>query len=380
MIKVDTYKADPAWGRAAAQAGAQLALSDRDQLSRKLRISLVDHCNFHCFFCHNEGQGPLGRAGVAMSAAQVARLCEAALEAGVREIKLTGGEPLLYRHGDERIADVVARIAALRSHYVFGLSMTTNALLLSGQAEALSAAGLDRVTVSLHTLDAETLRATVHKRGSQRTIERVAAGIEAARSAGLGPLKVNMVLFGEGESAPGNLGEVGAMADLCRATGVDELRLYTLLSNRSFHGRDFQARYRFWTPEVAREVAGQLFEEAGRADAFAIAAAGFAERWKRTAYPKPTLRFHLDRLSVAIEAMEDGRFDHDGLSAEGPYAIRLSAAGVLRGCLEGGRAKPLLGLLRSGANHELVRAFEEARATLLPDEVDVASEGWPALR
>jgi molybdenum cofactor biosynthesis enzyme MoaA len=309
-----------------------------------------------------------------MSVDQIGRLCKAALESGVREIKLTGGEPLLYRHSGQGIVDVVHRIASLRRHYAFGLSMTTNALLLSVHADALSQAGLDRVTVSLHTLKEKTLRTAVYQGGSKQTFERVISGIEAARQAGLAPLKMNTVLFDDAKGSAGNLGEVGGLVALCRRIGVDELRLYTLLSHQRFSGQQFSRRYRFWNRATLDSLAMQLAKDSGEAAAIAMAGAQFVEEWRRVLYPKAALQFRLDGLAVGIEAMEDGRFAEAGLSAEGAYAIRLSAAGVLRGALEGGRAKPLLGLLRSGASErDLVEAFSKARATLLPTDPSIGA-------
>ena len=344
-----------------------LALSDRDQLSRKLRISLVDHCNFRCFFCHNEGQGPLGQGMGVSSPDQIEALCEAALLAGVREIKLTGGEPLLYRHSGKGVLDIVQRIATLRRRYVFGLSMTSNGVLLERYAQSLSEAGLDRVTISLHTLRAETLQSAVGVRVPERELERIMRGIEAARGAGLSPLKMNTVLFAPAEGQPGNLDEVGAIAQFCRQADIDELRLYWLLAHEGFKGPQFNRRYRFWDRPTLEDLASQLTEDPRSADAIAAAGTRFVDHWRRTLYPKATMHLQVEGLSVAIEAMEHGRFAAAGLSAEGAYALRLSANGLLRGVLEGERARPLLGLVRSGSDmHALAREFAEARATFFP--------------
>lgn len=369
LISSSTDKRDRSSKGQLAPPRFHLALSDRDQLSRKLRISLVDHCNFRCFFCHNEGQGALGQHRVGLSPDQIEALCEAALQAGVREIKLTGGEPLLYRHSGAGVLDVVRRIAALRRRYVFGLSMTTNGVLLERYAQSLGEAGLDRVTISLHTLRADTLQSAVGVRVPERELERVLNGIEAARGAGLSPLKMNTVLFAAAEGQPGNLDEVAAIAQFCRQAGFDELRLYSLLAHEGFMGPQFRRRYRFWDRPTLEALAGQLTDDPRSAGAITAAATRFVDRWRRTLYPKATLHLQVEGLSVAIEAMEHGRFAAAGLSAEGAYALRLSANGLLRGALEGERARPLLGLLRSGSNrHVLVREFAEARATLLPGE------------
>jgi molybdenum cofactor biosynthesis enzyme MoaA len=351
-----------------------VALSDRDQLSRKLRISLVDHCNFRCVFCHNEGQGPLGREKVHMSVAEIVRLCAAALRAGVREIKLTGGEPLLYRHGDDNIVSLVKAVAALRERAVFGMSITTNGLLLSRHASRLAASGLDRATVSLHTLDETTLRASILPGGSIRTIERVISGLHAAKSVGLSPMKVNTVLIGPSEGDRGNIAELPGIIDLCRDAGVGELRLYTLIAHRDFAGDAFERRYRFWDREMLSAVMGHVAPRSPDAATVTDAALAFFRDWKDVMYPKPVFQFGAGSPMVSIEPMAHGRFADEGLSAEGPYALRLSASGQLRGALEGDKAVPLLAMLRSGADDRaLTQAFLRSRESLLPEDTTCAT-------
>jgi cyclic pyranopterin phosphate synthase len=120
-------------------------LHSRQRLQRKLRISVTDHCNFTCFFCHNEGQGPIRRtARAALRTDEIQSVVRVALAEGVTKIKLTGGEPLLFRSGREDAVTLVRKLAQLRQEgEVFDLSMTTNGSLLPGYAERLALAGLD---------------------------------------------------------------------------------------------------------------------------------------------------------------------------------------------------------------------------------------------
>src|SRR3954469_14187305 len=129
---------------------------------------------------------------------ELVRLTAVAVSLGVREVRLTGGEPLLRRD----VPQLVARLAALRPRPE--LSITTNGILLGRDAAALAAAGLDRVNVSLDTLDpARVKRITFRDKHAD-----VLAGLEAARAAGLEPVKVNTVLLREvnDDEAPALLG------------------------------------------------------------------------------------------------------------------------------------------------------------------------------
>lgn len=130
-------------------------LLDRDRIKQKLRISLTDHCNWGCFFCHNEGQGPVGRTrSSGLTVSEIVAVARVALSEGVTKIKLTGGEPLLYRSGSDDVVALVRGLAALRSgSQRLDLSMTTNASLMPEYARRLRESGLDRVTVSITTLD-----------------------------------------------------------------------------------------------------------------------------------------------------------------------------------------------------------------------------------
>ncbi len=349
--------------------GGQIALSDREQVSRKLRVSIVRHCNFRCFFCHNEGQGSLAPSKPSLGIEELARLCGASILAGIREIKLTGGEPLLYRHDGDDIVELVRAIAERRSGHAVGLSMTTNGLLLDRYASALREAGLDRVTISLHTLKESTLRESIHQRGSEVTIARVLRGLDAAVGAGLEPVKVNTVVFGPADGQAGNLDELPELVRTCRSKGVTELRLYSLLSHAGLSGSEFTGRYRFWQGATLGAVADALADTPARSGEIAETIRHFLKTWTSTLYPKPTLRLDVGGLIVCIEAMADGRFDESDLSAEGAYALRLSSDGTLRGSLESEHTVSLLQMLRDDADDRELRAtFAKARRELLPPD------------
>ena len=154
-----------------------------------LRISLLDQCNFRCPYCMPEAEFHAEyeflRKQERLSYDEIVRVAASASALGVSKIRLTGGEPLL----DKNICDLVERIAALPR--IDDLALTTNGMLLAPIAEKLGRAGLHRVTVSLDSLDKEIFRTMSGGRGD---LDAVLAGIEAAVAAGLGPIKINVVV------------------------------------------------------------------------------------------------------------------------------------------------------------------------------------------
>ncbi len=162
----------------------------RDALERPmtdLRMSVTDRCNFRCTFCMPSDRAYrfLPRPEI-LTFEEVTRLARLFLELGVEKVRLTGGEPLL-RAEIEHLVESLASLEGLED-----LALTTNAYLLPQKASGLRRAGLDRVTVSLHSLDAETF-GRINGLGIE--LERVLAGIDAAVAAGLGPVKLNIVMI-----------------------------------------------------------------------------------------------------------------------------------------------------------------------------------------
>lgn len=153
------------------------------RVHRDLRISLTDRCSLRCTYCMPEQGLPWLAKPTLLTTAELVHLARIAVDLGIEEVRLTGGEPLLRRD----LVDVVAGIAALGVE----VSMTTNALGLDKMADALVAAGLTRVNISLDTLDRETFRELARRDRLDDTL----AGIAAAAAAGLAPLKLNTVLM-----------------------------------------------------------------------------------------------------------------------------------------------------------------------------------------
>ena len=152
-----------------------------------LRISVTDRCNFRCKYCMPRevfgSDFPFLEKSQMMSFEEIDRLVGIFESLGVVKVRITGGEPLLRKNIHELIS-----MLALRP---LEIALTTNGVLLPRYAPALSAAGLDRVTVSLDAIDEATFAAITD---SGHTVAAVMAGIEAAESVGLGPIKINTVV------------------------------------------------------------------------------------------------------------------------------------------------------------------------------------------
>jgi cyclic pyranopterin phosphate synthase len=176
-----------------------------------LRMALTSRCNLECIYCHREGEAsPKGE----ISAEMALKVAEAAAELGIRSIKLTGGEPLLRPDLEEIISGMPSSL---------DLSMTTNGILLGDRALSLADAGLERVNISLDSLNPATYGSITG--GGKGDLYRVLEGIDSAVDAGLSPIKLNMVVLRENE------GEFEDLIDLSRQRGL-VLQLIELLDMR----------------------------------------------------------------------------------------------------------------------------------------------------
>ncbi len=149
-----------------------------------LRISVTDRCNMRCVYCMPEDGVEWVEREKVLSLEEIYEVAAVAVDMGIRKLRLTGGEPLI-RKG---VVGLVTRLADLPG--LEDLAMTTNATRLVEMAPQLKAAGLRRVNVSLDTMDPDHFSALT--RGAR--IEDILAGIEAARDAGLTPIKLNCVV------------------------------------------------------------------------------------------------------------------------------------------------------------------------------------------
>ncbi len=168
-----------------------------------LRISVTDRCNLRCTYCMPEqGMNFLPRTEL-LTFDEIVRMASVARDLGVSSVRITGGEPLVRRG----IPDLVARLADLGFE---DLALTTNGMLLADQARALAESGLHRVNISCDSLRPDRF-ASIRRRGDLPT---VLGSMDAAEDAGLGPVKVNVVLV-RGH----NDDEILDFAAFARATG-----------------------------------------------------------------------------------------------------------------------------------------------------------------
>jgi GTP 3',8-cyclase len=292
-----------------------------------LRVSLIDRCNLRCSYCMPpEGLPWLPRPEL-LTDDELVRLVGIAVSLGVREVRLTGGEPLLRRG----VPELVARIAALDP--APEVSLTTNGILLGRDATALAAAGLARVNVSLDTLDPARFKAiTFRDKHAQ-----VLAGLAAARDAGLEPVKVNAVLLRDVNDA-----EAPDLLHWALREGY-ELRFIEQMPLDAQHG------WERTTMITADEVLTRLrtaYELAPVSDPDRGAAP--AETWRVLAGPGVTGPGHKVGIVGSVTRPFCGACDR----------LRLTADGQLRNCLFATDESDLRAALRAGADDaELARRF-----------------------
>jgi cyclic pyranopterin phosphate synthase len=281
-----------------------------------LRVSLTDKCNLRCSYCMPaEGLDWLPRADV-LTDDEVVRLVRIAVESlGVREVRFTGGEPLL-RKG---LVDIVAATAALRPRP--SISLTTNGLGLTRLARLLADAGLDRVNVSVDTLDPARFEALTRR----DRLSDVLNGLTAAADAGLVPVKINSVLMrgiNDDESA-----------DLLRFALKNrfELRFIEQMPLDAGHIWDRH------TMVTAEEILAQLSAEFTLLPDPSHRGAAPAETWLIDGYPD---------AKVGIIASVTRPFCGDC------DRTRLTADGQVRNCLFGRDESDLRAALRDGRDDD----------------------------
>lgn len=155
------------------------------RVHRDLRVSLTDKCNLRCTYCMPSEQMQWLPNAQVLTTAEMLRVVRIAVEHGIEEVRLTGGEPLLHPN----IVEIVAGITALPN--APKLAITTNAVRLAPLAQQLVDAGLQRFNISLDTLDRERFKQLTRR----DDLDAVLAGISAAKATGLHPIKINAVLM-----------------------------------------------------------------------------------------------------------------------------------------------------------------------------------------
>jgi cyclic pyranopterin phosphate synthase len=152
---------------------------------RDLRVSLTDRCNFRCFYCLPNGEPPLARKETILTFEEIARISRIFVSLGIEKIRLTGGEPLIRRD----VPQLVELLADLKPD-LRDIALTTNGFDLPRHAPALKAAGLDRVTISLDSLDARNFEDMT----GVDALGKVLEAIRVSKDSGFEPVKINAVI------------------------------------------------------------------------------------------------------------------------------------------------------------------------------------------
>lgn len=284
--------------------------------ARDLRVSITEKCSLRCTYCMPEDGLPPIPQDELLTVEEIVRLVALAVrELGVREVRFTGGEPLLRRDLERIITGCHERVPEVP------LSMTTNGVGLAHRARGLAAAGLSRVNVSLDTLD----RLGFARLTRRDRLESVVAGIRAARDAGLAPIKVNAVLMRDTLAGAPDLLR-WCLDEGCEPRFIEEMPL----------DADHEwARANMVTAAELLAVLGTRFTltEVGRSDPAAP-----AEKWLVDGGP----------ATVGIIATVTRKF------CDTCDRTRLTADGMLRSCLFSDQEFDVRQALRTGADDDAI--------------------------
>ena len=339
-----------------------LLVDTRGRPLRDLRISVTDRCNFRCNYCMPkevfDKDYPYLPHSALLSFEEITRLASLFLAHGVRKIRLTGGEPLLRKN----IEELIAQLAQLRT--VDGkapdLTLTTNGSLLARKARSLKEAGLNRVTVSLDGLDDAVFR---RMNDVDFPVADVLAGIEAAHTAGLSHIKVNMVV-----KRGTNDHEILPMARHFRGTGTT-LRFIEYMDVGATNG------WRMDEVLPSAELIERLRAELPLVPLEPSSPGETAERW---GYADASGQHDPALGEVGVISSVTQAFCHDCNRA------RLSTEGKLYLCLFASQGYDLRSLLRGGASDAAIAAaiapiwqqrtdrYSELRSTLPADNTQGA--------
>ena len=298
----------------------------RDRLDRPLRdlrISVTDRCNFRCTYCMPKEvftkDYPYLERSALLNFEEVTRVARVFKRIGIEKIRLTGGEPLM-RKNIEKLIEMLAGIGGL------DLTLTTNGALLARKATALRAAGLNRVTVSLDSLDDAVFKSM---NDVDFPVGKVLEAIDAAAAAGLKPIKINMVV-----KRGVNEHSILPMARFFREQG-HILRFIEYMDVGHTNG------WRMDDVVTAREIVDMIGKEIPLEPADPNYTGEVAERW----------RYKDGSGEIGVIASVTKAFCRDCTRA------RISTEGKLYTCLFATSGHDLRGLIRNGASDEELYTF-----------------------
>ena len=294
-----------------------------------LRVSVTDKCNLRCVYCMPEAGLPWLQRDEILSYEEIAQIARAAAAAGVRSVRLTGGEPLVRRD----LHKLVAALAAIPG--IDDIALSTNGLLLAEQLPQLAAAGLRRVNLSLDTLREDRFEAIARRPG----LERVLRAIDAVAAAGLHPLKINCVVI--------------------RGSNDDELEAFAELT------RERPAYVRFIEVMPVHENVG-LQRDAYVSSDEILARLSALEALRPVSGPGgngPARYYAFAGARGAVGVISPLSHDY----CERCNRVRLTADGRLRLCLFGDHAVDLRGPVRAGATTAELTELLHAAMLIKPE-------------
>ncbi|MFK8111690.1 MAG: GTP 3',8-cyclase MoaA [Rubripirellula sp.] len=299
------------------------SLVDRfGRVHTSVRLSVTDRCNIRCFYCMPETNAEFVPRDRLLTFEELQRLAELLVSVGVRDIRITGGEPLVRRE----LSVLIAKIASIEG--LDDLSLTTNGILLADQAGELRAAGLKRLNISLDTLDEDVFQKITRRTGLERTIQ----GIDAAIACGFDSIKLNALAI----------------------KGISEKEIVGLLEFAM--ARNVVMRFIEFMP-LDTDRAWQKDQVLSGDDLLGIIGKHFGEI---SEVDRPHPSQPAENFSVA-----GGRF---GIirSVTAPFCeacnrLRITADGAIRNCLFAQTETPLRDLMRGGvSDQELLDAIQSS--------------------
>ncbi|MDD2666306.1 MAG: GTP 3',8-cyclase MoaA [Methanocellales archaeon] len=285
--------------------------------TKGIRISVTQRCNLDCFYCHKEGQNPSKKE---MTPSEIERIVFIGKKIGIKQLKITGGEPLVRRD----ICEIVQRA----SNHMKNISMTTNGILLEKYAADLKSAGLRRVNISFDTLDAEKYKIIT----GTDCLSKVVDGLNAAIANDLTPIKLNMVIMkGINED------EIEEMIRF-----ASEKRVILQLIELEMFNKEFYDKYHYDIGPIVAE----LEERSVRVE-------------EREMHHRRKYFIEIDGNISEVEVVKPM---HNTTFCSNCTRMRVTADGKLKPCLlRSNNLVDLIGLIRKNASdEELIKTFKKA--------------------
>lgn len=297
-----------------------------NRIIRDLRVSITDRCNFRCFYCLPNGEPPLARKDTILTFEEIVEICEIFVSLGIEKIRLTGGEPMLRKDIEKLVEKLAFLKIETQNPFLKDLALTTNGFSLVERAENLKKLGLDRVTLSLDSLKRDNFKRIT---GVDK-FEEVLNAIDAAKTAGLDPVKINAVIVRDC-----NDDEIVDFARFAREKGVS-MRFIEFMPLDSGHE---------WKREMV--VSGKEIRERIESE-----------------FPLKLKKKSRDGETAWKYEFADGTGGEIGIIApvtemfcHACSRIRLTADGQIRTCLFSADEHNLRDVVRSGANRTEITEF-----------------------